>query len=194
MSGAADRVTPTPAAAPTSGADVCAARALLLMVEPREEERGAGEAAVTGGTALLAEGVRLARELGAEPQLITWRAGVGIDPEAVATVLAAFVERSKPVAVMMADTDVCRQLAPLVADRLGSGAVVGCSDLQVRGGALVFVKPVYGGWLEQEIEPEVGTIPVATLDLTGMDEADSLADDLAVLEVPGIEGPVQGAP
>ncbi len=196
MSGAADRVTPTPAAAAaasTSGADVGGARALLVVVEPREKERGAGEATVTGGTVILAEGVRLARELGATPRFVTWRAGVEIDPEVVATALAAFVEHAKPVAVVMADTDVCRELAPLLAHRLGSGAVVSCSDLQVRGGSLVFVKPVYGGWLEQEIEPQAGFIPVATLDLTGMDESDSFPDGLPILEVLEIEGPAQDA-
>ena len=194
MSGAADRVTPTPAAAPSCGADADGARFLLVVVEPREEERGAGEATVTGGASLFAEGVRLARELGAEPRFVTWRAGFETDPEVVATLLAAFAERSKPVAVVMADTDVCRELAPMVAARLGSGVVVGCSDLQMRGCAPVFVKPVYGGWLEQEIEPQAGTIPVATLDLTGMDEADSFADGLPIPEVAEIGGPVQGAP
>jgi electron transfer flavoprotein alpha subunit len=194
VSGAADRVTPTPAAAPTRGADAGGARFLLVVVEPRKEERGAGEATAAGSAALFAEGARLGRALGAEPRFVTWRAGVEIDPEVVATLLAAFVERSKPVTVVMADTDVCRELAPLLAARLGSGAVVGCSDLRVRGGAPVFVKPVYGGWLEQEIEPIAGTVPVATLDLTGVDEADSFADGLPIPEVLEIEGPAQGAP
>ena len=86
-------------------------------------------------------------------------------------------------AVLLADTDLGRQLAPLVAHRLGSGAVVGCADVLVRDGGLVFVKPVYGGWLEQEIEAAPGTVPVVTLDLEGLPEPESAPAELPVPEL-----------
>jgi electron transfer flavoprotein alpha subunit len=74
---------------------------------------------------------------------------------------------------------------------------VGCSDVLVReepranGGAgqrtLAFVKPVYGGWLEREIDPVAGFVPVATLDLAGMEQPDSPPDGLPAPEVMEIE-------
>ncbi|MFH1834053.1 MAG: electron transfer flavoprotein subunit alpha/FixB family protein, partial [bacterium] len=109
-------------------------------------------------------------------------------------------------------------LAPMVAHRLGSGAVSGCADVLVRerrqGGleaehqagpeaehqagpeaehrTLVFVKPVYGGWLEREIEPAAGVVPVATLDFRGMREPEYPQDGLPGPEVMRIDTP--GAP
>ena len=68
----------------------------------------------------------------------------------------------------------------MVAHRAGSGAVVGCSDVVARERrtgdqdagrprALSLVKPVFGGWLQQDIDPSAGVAPVVTLDLTGME-------------------------
>ena len=115
-----------------------------------------------------------------------------VDLEPLAAALADLVARTPPAALLLADTDVGRQLAPMVAHRLGSGAVVGCSDVLVReeprGGSgagrrtLAFVKPVYGGWLEREIDSAAGFVPVATLDLAGMEEPESPADGLPAPE------------
>jgi electron transfer flavoprotein alpha subunit len=135
----------------------------------------------------MAEGARLAGELGVAPRFVTWPARPAADLEPLAAALAELAGRTRPAALLLADTDVGRQLAPMVAHRLGSGAVVACSDVLVREEALVFVKPAYGGWLEREIDPEAGIVPVATLDLAGMGELESSPDGLPAPEVVDVE-------
>jgi electron transfer flavoprotein alpha subunit len=173
---------------------------LLVGVEPTgDENTSAGEVGGPAGAVLVAEAARIAAELGVEARSFTWAPCRDADPEAVAAAVAGLAERTRPVAVLLADTDLGRQLAAMVSHRLGSGAVIGCSDVlvrgrgdglvrdrddgPVRGGALAFVKPVYGGWLEQEIEPVAGCIPVATLDLAGMPEPVATPEGLPASEV-----------
>ena len=102
-----------------------------------------------------------------------------------------------------------RRLAPMVAHRLGSGAVVGCSDVAVKkapqagaplgspraeaGGVMSFVKPVYGGWLQREVIPAAGTIPVVTLLLDGVEESASSYDGPTAADVLDVPPPA-GAP
>ncbi len=157
-----------------------------MVVEPSNEERGGAGAA---GPIVAAEGARLARESGVACRFVTWRIGAEAHPELLAAAVTGVVERVRPQAVLLADTDTGRQLAPMVAHSLDSGAIVGCSDVRVREGALTFVKPVYGGWLEREIEPAAGVIPVATLNLTGMGEPDSPPAGLPAPEMLEIEPP-----
>jgi electron transfer flavoprotein alpha subunit len=155
----------------TGGPDVsgaAAAAGLLLAVEPP------GPGAPDFGPVLRAEGARIARALGLAVRTVTWESAAGDDVEALAGAVAEAAKAAAaagPVAitaVLLADTDRGRRLAPLVAARLGSGAVLGCSDVHVEAG-LVFVKPVYGGWLEVEVTAEPGTVPVVTLDLSGIE-------------------------
>ena len=195
-----------------AGAAPPAAGPLLVIMEPAPVE-GRG----SSGTVLAAEGARLAAALGVEVRRVTWEARPdsepepGPDPYALADALAGAAARERAVAVLLADTDTGRVLAPLVASRLGSGAVIGCSDVVVRpaGAAplerwsLVFAKPVYGGWLERETEAAAGTVPVATLDLTGLPEPEPFADTFPVaggapaanvvstLEVAQVVGPAE---
>jgi electron transfer flavoprotein alpha subunit len=166
----------------TTADSMAAPGALLLVLEP------GGENASPAGAGLTAEGARLATELGVEPHLVTWEGRPDLDSEALAATLAEAAGRAPAVAVLFVDTDLGRELAPMVAHRLGSGAVIGCSDVLVRDGGLVFVKPVYGGWLEQEIEPLPGTVPVVTLDLAGMPAPESPAEALHAPDVLEIEG------
>ena len=160
----------------SSGAD-----SLLALLEPEDGGEGAP------GSVLAAEGVRLARALGVSVHLATWPKSAGSDLEALASAAADLAGRTRPAAVILADTDAGRQLAPMIAHRLGCGCVNGCSDVLVRGGTLVFVKPVYGGWLEQEVEPVPGTVPVATLDLAGLEAPALTADRLPLPEVLQVE-------
>jgi electron transfer flavoprotein alpha subunit len=63
----------------------------------------------------------------------------------------------------------------------------GQGDRGAARGGLAFVKPVYGGWLEQSIEPAPGSIPVVTLDLPGENNAQAELETYSapeVLEVP----------
>lgn len=136
---------------------------LLVLLEPAT----GGEEGT--GPVLAAEGARLAQALGVGLHLVTWPDRAGSAPEALAAAAAGLAQVTRPVAVILADTDVGRLLAPMIALELGCGCVTGCSDVSVRGGALVFVRPVYGGWLEQEVEPGRGAVAVATLDLSGLE-------------------------
>lgn len=163
---------------------------LLVVVEPPSDGNE------PAGPVLMAEGARLARDLGVDAHFVNWPPGQDLDLGALAAALADVAVRERPAAVLLADTDVGRQLAPMVAHRLGSGAVVGCSDVRVRDMTLVFVKPVYGGWLEREIGPVSGTVPVATLDLSGMEAPDSSSDGSPVPDmVPAVvEMPTPAVP
>lgn len=162
----------TAASGAASGGDPAgagASRGLLLVLEP-------GGAETPAGAALLAEGARLAKRLGVAARAVTWsaatagEAGAALAAATVAETLLPRVEALAPVAVLLVDSDAGREVAPLVAHRLGCGLVVACSDVVTdeRGG-LVFVKPVYGGWLEEELRAGEGATVVATLDLSGID-------------------------
>lgn len=136
-------------------------RSLLVVVEPP------GDGLESRSGALLAEAARLASRLGVDVRSVTWPLEPGIEPETLAVAVAEAASRAQAVVALIADTDLGRRLAPLVAHRLSSGAVVDCTDVRVDRGRPVFVKPVYGGRLEQEIAPAAGTIPVVALDLAG---------------------------
>jgi len=176
---------------------------LLVAVEPL------GGSATGAGAALRTEGGRVAHILGVEVRVVTWPAGADLDLEVLADTLAALAARTCPAAVLLADTDTGRRLAPMVAHRLGSGAVVGCSDVAVKkapqagaplgspraeaGGVMSFVKPVYGGWLQREVIPAAGTIPVVTLLLDGVEESASSYDGPTAADVLDVPPPA-GAP
>jgi electron transfer flavoprotein alpha subunit len=179
VSAAGDSTRPgTPgAAAPDAGPAAAPHRCLLVVLEPGEGAEACARATLT------AEGVRLAGLLSAELRLVTWTQGAAdTGPDAVAAAVAGAAQGLQPLAVLLADTDLGRQLAPMVAHRLGSGAVVACSDVLVRETVPVFVKPVYGGWLEEEVRPAEGSIPVATLDLAGMSEPEVELETMAAAQ------------
>ncbi len=156
------------------------ARTLLAVVGP---PAAAGDAAAAAArVALAAEANRLTAALDALVGFATWRETANIDFPSLAAAVAGEARSAGDglAAVLIQDGDVGRQLAPLVARLLGSAAVMGASDARVteRGG-LVFVKPVYGGWLEQEITAAEGFVPVVTLDLSGVEPNDAAAAQAA---------------
>jgi electron transfer flavoprotein alpha subunit len=174
---------------------IVAARPLLVVVEPAFETSDA--AAAASRLALAAEASRLAAALGVQTRFVTWPAEPEVDFDSLAGAVAGAVKAADPVAVLVQDSDAGRQLAPLIARRLGTAAVLGCSDATVEGGksvaaggegkagsesasdSLTFVKPVYGGWLEQDVASAPGFVPVATLDLTGIETSDAAAEAAA---------------
>lgn len=126
------------------------------------------------GAALAAEAARIARALGAELQVLSWRedgagSGGGPDAERIAAVLAEALKQAQPDAVILADTVLGRELAPRLACHLGCGAILGCSDVVAADEGLMFVKPVHGGWLETPCRAAPGLPVVATLDLAGVE-------------------------
>ena len=175
---------------------------LLVAIEPPPALATTEAGSKPAAGPLLSEGLRLALALGVGCRPVTWAPEPYVDAEAIAAAVAEAARAgagpevesardAQPVAVLLADTDLGRQLAPLVAHLLGSGAVVGCSDVHETRGTLVFVKRVYGGWLEREIVPAPGTIPVATLDLTGIPEPETDSEAPLVPEVLAVPAAAQ---
>jgi electron transfer flavoprotein alpha subunit len=141
---------------------------LLVAVEPESDPSRPAR------PLLCAEAARVASLLSAPVRCVTWPDSATVGP--VAEALAALAREAAPVAVLMLDTDLGREVAPLLAYLLGSGALLGCSDIRVRpaggdGGRPqpVFVKPVHGGWLEREVEAVDGTVPVVALAAAGLE-------------------------
>jgi electron transfer flavoprotein alpha subunit len=179
----------------TGGGDLAragASRGLLLVLEP-------GGAETPAGAALLVEGRHLAARMGVEARAATWDAGtteavvasdVVVELGAVAEALAAQVRSMRAAAVLLADSEAGRELAPLLAFKLGTGAVLGCAEVLIDGdtSSLCFVKPVYGGWLEQDVSAGADAVAVATLDLAGIDvavPAGAASPSVGVLAVAG---------
>jgi|GEM_PF-133968 len=118
-----------------------------------------------GAAALLAaEAGRIARALGgrmATAEVVG--ADARLDVEAALVVVAAHVRTLDPRVVLMLDGDLSRELAPRLALALGSSALVGCTGVAVTGDATVYSKPVYGGWLEQQLSYANDSVEVVTL-------------------------------
>jgi electron transfer flavoprotein alpha subunit len=123
-------------------------------------------------------------------RFVTWMGGRAVSIDSLAAALAEVTVQIRPVAVLVQDGDAGRQLAPIVAQRLGTAAVLGCGDVKVatdgdrtacdeaaaderRSPPITFIKPVYDGWLEQEITAAEGFVAVATLDLAGLEPAEA---------------------
>ncbi|MGD0231993.1 MAG: electron transfer flavoprotein subunit alpha/FixB family protein [Syntrophorhabdales bacterium] len=96
--------------------------------------------------------------------------------------------------LLLADSDRGRELGPRIAAHLGNAAVTACVGIDVRDGRLVYVHPLFGGWLEQEVlfsQPfhEVATIRPDALDKKEM--AGRTPAEVIVLQVetpPGLPG------
>ena len=166
-------MSPERASASPAGRDPAPGEVLVVLEPETDQPR-------PGADVLRAEAARIAGALGTGLRFVTWPAEPAAALELVADALAGLVRDSRPALVVLPHTDAGRQLAPMVAHRAGSGAVVGCSDVVVRERragdpgdgrprVLSLVKPVFGGWLQQDIEPADGVAPVVTLDLTGME-------------------------
>jgi electron transfer flavoprotein alpha subunit len=165
------------------------------------EPHAAGDTmAAAARRVFMTEAARLAAALGARTRLVTWAADLDVDLDALATSLADLARVADPPAILVQDSVAGHQVAPTLAFRLGTGAVLGCRDAAVRGTqaddgpstrALVFVKPVYGGWLEEDVTAAAGFAPVFTLDLEGFEPPDLFESPGAV--EPSVEPEVVGS-
>ncbi len=165
----------------TSASTSALSRPLLGVAEP---SAAVGDAAAAAARiAFAAECIRLAELLDATLHLVTWPGGPDHSPEAVAAAVVEEARAVSPAAILLQDGDSGRQLAPFVAFGLGTGAVLRCSDaraVDAAGGGseadgLTFVKPIYGGWLEREVRANAGFLPVATLDVAGVEPPEGMA-------------------
>ena len=161
---------------------------LLVVVEPGLDP------AAPGMAALGAEAARLSSALGTPVRAVTWLDQPVAGVDAVAGALAQVVRAAKPVAVLLLGTDLGRQLAPMIAHRCGGGAIVGCTNVTVlddtgagdaaaRGRRLAFSRPAFGAWLQRDITAGDGRVPVAALDLAGVEAGADAAGPLAAPEV-----------
>ena len=147
---------------------------LVVVAEPPSATSG------VAGRTVLSEGERLAARLGMKARFITWLDQGAMCAEQAARGLAEAATKCQAALVLLADTDLGREVAPLLALLLGGDAILGCSDILVKeerpgvGSASrrvpVFVKPVYGGWLEQDLQAVDGQVVVATLAVEGLEE------------------------
>ncbi|NLT34976.1 MAG: electron transfer flavoprotein subunit alpha/FixB family protein [Gaiellales bacterium] len=122
---------------------------------------------------LVLEGLRISRALGGELRALR-RSGDEPPVEEVAERAATLLEaEGRPRLVILADTDRGRELAPFLAHRAGTQAVVGVTDILVgqAGGSsearpcigITYVKPVCGGQLEQELNYREGSLELVTM-------------------------------
>lgn len=136
---------------------------VLVVLVPEVEGRESAAAA------LAAEGARIARALGGQVTILRIAsADARPDVEESVKALAGRVRALQPRAVLMLDGDLSRELAPRLALTAGSTAIVGCTGVAVAGGATLYSKPVYGGWLEQELSYADGSLEVVTLVGSGL--------------------------
>ena len=142
-----------------AGSDARAAGVVVAVTPPPRD------GVVGAGAALTDHAVRLAEALGCDVAALTWDSAEEADLESLSRAAAGVLrDRGASVAVF-ADDDLGRQLAPVVALELGTAAVVGCADVVVRNGCVVYAKPVQGGWLEREFSFNAGCAQVATVRL-----------------------------
>jgi electron transfer flavoprotein alpha subunit len=142
-----------------AGLDTSAAGVVVAVTPPPRE------GLVNAGAALVERAVRLAEALGAETAGLTWDLDDEADLERLSRAAAGVLRDRGAGVALFADDDLGRQLAPVVALELGTAAVVGCADVVVRDGCVVYVKPVQGGWLERELTFVAGCRQVATVQL-----------------------------
>jgi electron transfer flavoprotein alpha subunit len=136
-------------------------RDVIVVLESLDER---AEAINSG---LLAEGSRIADLLGGslsalvtEPSTHSSHAWV----QTAKTLLEAVPFRL----LLFAHTDKGRELAPLMAQTLGTAAVTDCFDVRWRNENLYFARYVYGGQFEQEVSfanpPEIVSMNVESLE------------------------------
>ena len=65
--------------------------------------------------------------------------------DAFTQALTQVINEEKPDAVLLGHTAIGRDLAPRVAARLGLGLISDCTDVEVKGDEVAFVRPIYAG-------------------------------------------------
>lgn len=65
--------------------------------------------------------------------------------DAFTQALTQVIDIEKPDAVLLGHTAIGRDLAPRVAARLGLGLISDCTDVEVKGDEVAFVRPIYAG-------------------------------------------------
>ncbi len=115
--------------------------------------------------------------------------GAATISSAAASVLETAIKQSNPAFVLLAETDLGRDLAPLLAARLNSAAITDVVALRVENGAVIATRPVYGGNaladFTIETEPQIISIRPKSFAPVAVDEG----RPANVIELPAIEQP-----
>lgn len=91
---------------------------------------------------------------------------------AYAAQLAAMVKKYDPATIIFGHTAMGKDLAPRTAQKLDAGLVTDCTDVEVDGGKLTFVRPIYAGKAFAKVN--VDSTPVmATIRANIFDVADA---------------------
>lgn len=70
---------------------------------------------------------------------------------AFAAVLADLVKQHQPALVLVGNTAIGKDLAPVVAQKVGAGLAADCTGISVEGGKVVFTRPIYAGKLVTKV-------------------------------------------
>ncbi len=65
--------------------------------------------------------------------------------ETYAAVLTAAIRELEPGIVLMGYTSMGKDIAPRVAERIGAGLISDCTDMEVKGNEIYFIRPMYAG-------------------------------------------------
>ena len=80
------------------------------------------------------------------------------------------MQEVRPRLFLYPHSDMGKELAPAVAHRLGTAAVMGCVAIEIDGGRLSYIKPVYRGQFEEKIAFPPGSIEIATIRQEALDK------------------------
>lgn len=153
---------------------------VLVVLVPEVEDHEETAAA------LLGEAGRVAEALGGRVAGVELGGEDAADVEASVRALSHHVRVRSPRIVLMLDGDLSRELAPRLALSLSSLAIVGATGVSVTGKATAYSKPVFGGWLEQELAYAPGSLEVVTL------VGSALSAPPAAAELSNVTGVSQG--
>lgn len=89
---------------------------------------------------------------------------------AYASQLAAMAKQYDPATIIFGHTAMLKDLAPRTAQKLETGLVTDCTDVEIAGGKLTFVRPIYAGKAFSKVTvdttPVMATIRANIFDVT----------------------------
>jgi electron transfer flavoprotein alpha subunit len=90
--------------------------------------------------------------------------------EVFSWVITECMQEVQPRLFLLCDSDRGKELAPSIAHRLKTAAVTGCVAIEIDGERLFYLKPVYGGQLEEKIFFPPGSLEIATIKQEALDK------------------------
>jgi len=129
----------------------------------------------------------ISNELNPIISVVAIRTTTNTNASAAASILETAIKQSHPAFVLLGETDLGRDLAPLLAGRLNSAAVTDVVALRVESGAVIATRPVYGGNaladIAIETEPQIISIRPKSFAPVAIDES-RVAN---IIELPDVE-------